>query len=94
MQQPAPTVPHVLSGEVVGLDATKVWPMLAAPADRCVLWVVAGDMAGAQLDLAGVEALQQLLAEVAAAMRAGGEDSAHHGANPAHPAADAPGAHL
>jgi len=32
MLQPAPTVPHVLSGEVVGLDGTKVWPMLAAPA--------------------------------------------------------------
>jgi hypothetical protein len=66
----APTVPHVQSGEVVGLDGTKIWPMLAAPGDRCVLWVVAGDMAGAQLDLAGVEALQQLLAEVATAMRA------------------------
>lgn len=68
--RPAPTVPHVLSGEVVGLDGTKVWPMLAAPGDRCVLWVVAGSMSGAQLDLAGVEALQQLLGEVAAAMRA------------------------
>jgi hypothetical protein len=87
-------MPHVLSGEVVGLDGTKVWPMLAEPADRCVLWVVAGDMAGAQLDLAGVEALQRLLGEVAAVMRGRGEDSAHRGASPAFPAADAPGAHL
>lgn len=39
---PAPNVPHVLSGEVVGLDGTKVWPVVAEPADRCVLWVVAG----------------------------------------------------
>lgn len=66
----APNVPHVLAGEVAGLDGTKVWPVLAEPADRCVLWVVAGTMAGAQLDLAGVEALQALLAEVATVMRA------------------------
>lgn len=65
----APNVPHVLVGEVPGLDGTKVWPMVAAPADRCVLWVVSGDMAAAQLDLAGVEALQQLLGEVAGVMR-------------------------
>lgn len=68
----APNVPHVLVGEIPGLDGTKVWPMVAAPGDRCVLWVVSGDMAAAQLDLAGVEALQQLLGEVAAAMRATG----------------------
>lgn len=68
----APNVPHVLVGEVAGLDGTKGWPVVAEPADRCVLWVVAGTMAGGQLDLAGVEALQQLLAEVAAAMRSAG----------------------
>lgn len=65
----APNVPHVLVGEVPGLDGTKIWPMVAAPADRCVLWVVSGDMAAAQLDLAGVEALRQLLGEVAGVMR-------------------------
>lgn len=65
----APNVPHVLTAEVQGLDGTKVWPMVAEPGDRCVLWVVSGDMASAQLDLAGVEALQALLAEVAAVMR-------------------------
>jgi hypothetical protein len=70
MLEAAPTVPHVLVGEVLGLDGTKVWPMLAAPADRCVLWVVAGDMAGAQLDLAAVIRLRELLGEVAAAMLA------------------------
>lgn len=66
----APNVPHVMAGEVAGLDGTKVWPVLAEPSDRCVLWVVAGAMAGAQLDLAGVEALQALLADVATLMRA------------------------
>lgn len=66
----AHNVPHVVDAEVLGLDGTKVWPMVAAPADRCVLWVVSGQMASAQLDLAGVEALQTVLADVAAVMRA------------------------
>lgn len=49
----AHNVPHVVDAEVLGLDGTKVWPMVAEPADRCVLWVVSGQMASAQLDLAG-----------------------------------------
>lgn len=72
----APNVPHVLAGEVVGLEGTKMWPMVAAPGDRCVLWVVAGNMAGAQLDLAGIEALQVVLAEVAQVMRAAAKQEA------------------
>lgn len=72
----APNVPHVVDAEVLGLDGTKVWPMVAEPADRCVLWVVSGQMASAQLDLAAVEELQAVLANVAAVMRAAAKPAA------------------
>jgi len=65
-----PHVPHVLAGEVIGLDGTKCWPVLPEPRDRLALWVVGDDMAAAQLDLAGVIRLRDLLGEVAAAMLA------------------------
>lgn len=65
-----PSVPYVLAGEVPGLDGTRVLPVVADPRDRCVLWVIERQMAGAQLDLAGVDALLATLAEVAAVMRA------------------------
>ncbi len=69
--RPAAHVPHMLCGDVGGLDGARLAVDLPADLlDRCVLWVVDGGMAGAQLDLAGVEALQQLLVEVVAAMRA------------------------
>jgi hypothetical protein len=65
-----PNVPYVLAGEVQGLDGTRVLPVVAEPRDRCVLWVIERQMAGAQLDLAAVDALLALLTEAAAAMRA------------------------
>lgn len=71
MLQPAAHVPHMLCGDVRGLDGTRVAADLPTDLlDRCTIWVIGPGMAGAQLDLAGVEALQQLLGEVAAAMRA------------------------
>lgn len=63
-----PTVPHVVSGEVVGTCGAKVWPMLADGADCMHLWVAGQYMAGVQLDLAGVNALIALLQEVEARM--------------------------
>ena len=67
-------VPHMLCGTVPGLDGT--WTGVDLPADlldRCPLWASGQTgMAGAYLDLAAVEALQQLLGEVAAAMRSAG----------------------
>ena len=63
-------VPHMLCGDVAGLDGTRVAADLPADLlDRCTIWVIGPSMSGAHLDLAGVVALQQLLAEVAAAMR-------------------------
>jgi len=82
MLAPATHVPHVLAGQVLGLDRTKVWPVLAEPRDRLALWVVNGDMVAAQLDLAGVLALQALLGEVAAAMQDAGAPAGVAGAAP------------
>jgi len=65
-------VPHMLCGDVAGLDGTRVAVDLPADLrDRCTLWVIGPTMAAAYLDLASIEALQQLLGEVAAAMRQG-----------------------
>lgn len=69
--QPASHVPHMLCGDVAGLDGTRLAVDLPADLlDRCTVWVIGPSMAGAHLDLAAVEAMQQLLGEVAAAMRA------------------------
>lgn len=64
-------VPHMLCGDVVGLDGSRLAVDLPADLlDRCTVWVIGPSMASAQLDRAGIEALQQLLAEVATAMQA------------------------
>lgn len=63
----------MLCGDVQGLGGTRVAADLPADLlDRCTIWVIGPGMAGAYLDLAGIEALQQLLGEVAAAMRTAG----------------------
>lgn len=68
-------VPHMLCGDVAGLDGTRMALDLPAELlDRCTVWVIGPGMAGAHLDLAGVEALQQLLVEVAARMGEGGRE--------------------
>lgn len=68
--RPAANVPHMLCGDVGGLDGTRLAVDLPVDLlDRCTVWVIGPGMAGAQLDLAGVEGLQRLLGEVAAAMR-------------------------
>lgn len=66
MLSPMPTVPHVLAADVHGIDGR----LLLVLTDTASLWVIGKDMAQVQMDLAAVEALQQLLGEVAAAMRA------------------------
>lgn len=71
MLTPAHNVPHVLDGEVLGLAGTKCWPVLADPCDRLVLWAVGRDMTAVQLDLAGVRALIELLADAERRMQAG-----------------------
>ena len=64
-------VPHMLCGDVPGLDGTRAAVDLPSDLrDRCTLWVIGPAMAGAYLDLAGVLALRELLGEVAAAMLA------------------------
>lgn len=65
-----PTVPHVLAAEVQGIESR----LLVVLTDTASLWVIGRDMAQVQLDAAGVQALQQLLAEVAAAMGEGGRE--------------------
>lgn len=64
-------VPHMLVGSMQGLSGSWVGADLPADLrDVMTLWARGPTgMAGAQLDLAGVEALQQLLGEVAAQMR-------------------------
>jgi hypothetical protein len=72
MLQPAAHVSHMLCGDVAGLDGTHAAVDLPSDLrDRCTLWVIGPTMAGAYLNLAGVLALQQLLGDVAAAMREG-----------------------
>jgi hypothetical protein len=67
----ATNVPHMLCGDVQGLEGTRAAIDLPADLrDRCTLWVIGPAMAAVYLDQAGVLALQQLLAEVAAAMAA------------------------
>lgn len=68
MLTPAVHVPQVLAGEVLGLDGTKVWPVLPEPRDRLTLWAVGADMVAVQLDLAALDALLALLGEARAAM--------------------------
>ena len=71
MLQPAPHVPQMLCGDVAGLDGTRAAVDLPSNLlDRITLWVIAPAMAGVHLDLAGIEALQQLLADAAGRMRA------------------------
>ena len=71
MLQPALHVPHMLCGDVAGLDGTKAAVDLPADLlDRCTVWVIGPSMAGVHLDLAGIEALQVLLADAAVRMRA------------------------
>lgn len=66
MLTPSHTVPHIVTGEVIGACGGKVWPMLADGAECMHLWVSGQYMAGVQLDLAGVGALIVLLQEVEA----------------------------
>lgn len=62
-----PNVPHAPCGEVIGIDGSKVWPVLAG--DRLDLWFNrGGDMQRAQLDAAAVAALRDLLDDAAARM--------------------------
>lgn len=68
MLSPMPTVPHVLAADVHGIDGR----LLLVLTDTASLWVIGKDMAQVQMDLAAVEALQQLLGEVAVAMRGAG----------------------
>jgi hypothetical protein len=71
MLQPAAHVPHMLCGDVAGLDGTRAAVDLPADLlDRCTVWVIGPAMAGVHLDLAGIEALQGLLADAAGRMRA------------------------
>ena len=60
-------VPHVLAGEVVGLDGTRVW--LDMPGDRLTLWAVGADRTAAHFDLAGAKALMSGIGEAIAAMQ-------------------------
>lgn len=69
---PVPTVPHVLAGDIPGLDGTRSLLVLPEPCDRLTLWVLGSDMAAVQLDLAGVRVLLGLLGEAEAAMRDAG----------------------
>lgn len=97
MLQPALHVPHMLCGDVAGLDGTKAAVDLPADLlDRCTVWVIGPSMAGVHLDLAGIEALQVLLADAAVRMRAAqcGGILARTCAIQAIAAADADGAHL
>ena len=69
MLTPSHTVPHIVTGEVIGACGAKCWPMLPDGAECMHLWVSAQYMAGVQLDLAGVRALIGLLREVEQAMQ-------------------------
>ncbi len=72
--KPEPHAPHVCSGEVRGADGSVAWLMTHPEVPTIDLWAQDADrrnMARVQLNLAGVLALQQLLGEVAAAMRDG-----------------------
>jgi hypothetical protein len=66
-----PTVPHCIGAELQGMDDTRAWLDLPEPRDQLTLWAVGCGIGGVRLDLAGVLALQQLLGDVAAAMREG-----------------------
>lgn len=67
----AANVPHMLCGDVAGLDGTRLAVDLPADLlDQCTVWVIGPTMAGAHLDLAGVEAMLALLVDVAHRMRA------------------------
>ena len=65
-------VPHMLFGDMEGLDGTRVWVDLPADLlDRVTLW--AGGprgMADAHFDLVTLQALISLLSEAEAIMRA------------------------
>ena len=64
---PLPTVPHALSGEVVGIDGAKVWPVLTDGV--LTLWVCrGGEMQRAELDAGAVADLRDLLGDAAARM--------------------------
>lgn len=65
MLAPMPTVPHVLAADVQGIESR----LLVVVTDTASVWVLGNGMAQAQLDLAGVDALQAVLVEVAAVMR-------------------------
>ena len=68
---PAAHVPHMLCGDVAGLDGTRAAVDLPADLlDRVTIWVIGPAMAGVHLDLPGIDALQQLLADAAGRMRA------------------------
>jgi hypothetical protein len=97
MLTPAAHVPHMLCGDVAGLDGTRAAVDLPADLlDRCTVWVIGRDIAGVHLDLAGIEALQRLLADAAGRMRAAmcGGILARTGAIQAIAATDAGGDHL
>lgn len=61
---PMPSVPHVLAAEVQGIDSR----LLVVLTDTASLWVIGREMAQVQLDAAGVQALRDVLAEVAGVM--------------------------
>lgn len=72
--RPSAHVPHMLCGDVAGLDGTRLAVDLPADLlDRCTVWSSGPTgMAGADLDAEGIEALLVLLADAAARIRAAG----------------------
>ena len=75
------SVPHMLCGDVEGLDGTRAWVDLPADLlDRITLW--AGGprgMADAQFDLVTLQALIALLSEAEACMQPAQRTQGHAG---------------
>lgn len=86
MLTPAPHVPQMLCGDVAGLDGTRAAVDLPADLlDRVTIWIIGPAMAGVHLDLAGIDALQELLADAVGRMRAA-DWPGRRGSNPQPPA--------
>lgn len=66
-------VPQAVDGEVVGVCGGRLWPVLTDPGEPLHLWVALGTSEASliALDLAGVDALRELLADARARMAAG-----------------------
>ena len=81
MLRPSAHVPHMLCGDVEGVDGTRAWVDLSADLlDRITLW--AGGprgMADAQFDLVTLQALIALLSEAEACMQPARRTQGHAG---------------